>query len=57
MAAEYKENRVNAAVSLQRELSQRLRPFAITYTLLSLPRIVKILGKKGGVAYVTNPYP
>jgi len=58
MADQHEEpkGKVDTALAFQRELTQRIRPFAITYALVSLPRILKLLSKKGSVAYVMAPY-
>lgn len=46
------EKAVDTAAIIQRELTRRLRPFAITYALVSLPQLLKIVGSKGPAMYV-----
>lgn len=52
--AERTEKAADAAVALQRELTRRLRPFAITYGLVSLPRLLRIIASKGSAMYVLH---
>ncbi|KAF8315814.1 hypothetical protein DL93DRAFT_2078509 [Clavulina sp. PMI_390] len=47
MDGEKADKSVDAARAFERELSRRLRPFAITYALVSLPRVLGILASKG----------